>query len=280
MKPDNFIFKTGLNTSTLIPFNLDIAEQVEVCRRAGYDGIELWLRDIDSYVKSGGDLDDIRKQTQDWGLSVFNGIAFIKYADRDPAVRRADLEKAKKEMDILKKIGCSAMAAPPFGDTEGVSTEEYTEYFGELYKIGMEIGVEPYLELWGHRGNIRTIKKAWTILEKGDVENGKMLLDPIHIYKGGGDFRDIAGLSSAAIGTVHVNDFPLSMGRTELADTDRCFPGDGEADLNLFKEMISETGYRGFLSLELFVQDYGLKTAADVASYGLESIYKIFSGRA
>ena len=95
MKPNNFKFKTALNTSTLIPFNLNVAEQIEVCRKAGYDGIELWLRDIDSFIESGGSLEDVRKLAHDCRIEVFNGISFIKYADPDPAVRRIEIEKAK-----------------------------------------------------------------------------------------------------------------------------------------------------------------------------------------
>ncbi len=160
MKFKDFPFKTALNASTLRPFKLAIPEQIKISREAGYEGIELWMRDIYSYVESGGSIEDIGKLSIDLGIEVFDGIALIKWADKDPAVRAAEMEKAKREMEMLRTIGCGAMASPPFGDTESVTTEEYAEHFSRLHRAGMDIGVEPILEIWGHRGNVRTIAKA------------------------------------------------------------------------------------------------------------------------
>jgi 2-keto-myo-inositol isomerase len=276
MKPATFKFKAALNTSTLIPFELTISEQIQVCQEAGYEGIELWMRDINSYIETGKSLEDVKKQSQDSGIEILNCIAFIRWADTDTFIRSAEIEKAKKQMSILKELGCKAMAAPPFGDTKGNSVEDYAEYFTQLYRAGVDIGVEPFLEIWGHYGNIRTINKALAILGKSDIENGKVLIDPIHIHRGGGSFMDISNLSAESIGTVHVNDYPISPGINELTDTDRCFPGEGDAELNLFKEMLLKISYKKYLSLELFKTEYGNKTASDVAKYGIESIYRSF----
>jgi hypothetical protein len=40
--------------------------------------------------------------------------------------------------------------------------------------------------------------------------------------------------------------------------------------------MVLRTGYRSYLSLELFIEDYGGMRAADVARQGLESIHRTF----
>jgi len=150
-KPLDFPFRPALNCSTLRPFRLDILAQLRLCREAGYEGVEVWMPEISAFVEAGGDLEDIRRVSQDLGIEIFGCIGFIGWADRDPAVRRAGLEAGRREMQMLREIGCAAVAAPPCGDTEGVTTAEYAERFRELHLLGLEIGVEPLLEIWGHR---------------------------------------------------------------------------------------------------------------------------------
>jgi 2-keto-myo-inositol isomerase len=272
----DFPFRPALNTSTLRPFRLDIPTQLRLCREAGFEGIELWMREINAFVETGGDLAEIRRVSQDLGIEIFDSIGFIRWADSDPAVRHAEMETARREMQILREIGCPTLAAPPFGDTEGVTTEEYAERFRELHLLGSEINVEPLLEIWGHRGGIRTVRKSREILTISGVEKGKVLIDPIHIHKGGGGFGDIAELEEGSIGVVHVNDFTLAVPREQLTDRDRRFPGDGNADLALFGDMVLQAGYRGFLSLELFIDDYGKQDAAEVLNHGMQSMYRTF----
>jgi 2-keto-myo-inositol isomerase len=234
------------------------------------------MREIRAFVESGGDLGEIRKMSHDLGIEIFDCISFIRWADTDPAIRRAELETARREMQMLRELGCPAMAAPPFGDTEGVTTEEYAERFRELHLLGSEIGVEPLLEIWGHRGGIRTVRKSREILTASGVDEGKVLIDPIHIHKGGGEFSDIAELEKGSIGVVHVNDFDRALPREQLTDRDRRFPGEGNADLSLFGEMVLRTGYRGFLSLELFIDDCEKRGVDEVLDHGLQSIYREF----
>ncbi len=276
MNGEDFPFKPAINSSTLRPFQLDLLTQLRLAREAGYEGIELWMREIKAFAEAGGSLTDLRKASQDLGLEIFDCIGFLRWADRDPVVRRAEMETARREMHTLREIGCPAMAAPPFGDTEGVTTEEYAERFRGLHQLGAQLGVEPLLEIWGHRGGIRTVRKSREILAASGVEKGRLLIDPIHLHKGGGAFGDIAELAKGSIGVVHANDFTLAIPPEQLMDRDRRFPGDGDAELALFRDLVLRTGYRDFLSLELFIDDYGKRGVGEVLNQGLQSMYRTF----
>jgi len=271
-----FPFRTAMNASTLRPFHLDVPGQLRACAAAGFQGVELWVRDIRAFREAGGSLSDLGKLSADLGIEVFDGIAFFKWEDVDPAVRDAEIEKAREEMGMLAAMGCRAVAAPPWGDTENVKVEECAERFARLWAAGRELGVEPYLEMWGHRGNIRSVGAAAAILKHSGMRAAKVLVDPYHIHKGGGSFQDLATLPPGSIGAVHVNDFALSTDRSALTDKDRRFPGDGEADLSLFRDLVLQTGYRSYLSLELFIEDFGRMTVEEVARRGRESITKVF----
>src|SRR5690625_1098860 len=118
-REDMFPFKLALNTSTLFPFNLDVKQQVRVAAEAGYEGIELWVKDIEEYVENGGSLSDLRKWIDDHKITFVNAIAFFKWADADKATRNTAFQQAKQEISMLAELGCTAVAAPPFGEEIG-----------------------------------------------------------------------------------------------------------------------------------------------------------------
>lgn len=273
--PRGFPFRPAMNCSTLRPFRLDIFAQLRLCREAGYEGIEPWMRELTAFAEAGGSLSDVRKRAEDLGIEIFDAIGLIKWADRDPEVRRRAMEEARREMEMLQEIGCPAVGAPPAGDTEGVSTEQYAERFRELWRLGEQFGVEPLLEIWGHRGGIRTVRKACDILDACGLPKARVLVDPIHIYKGGGSFSDIGELAEGSIGVAHVNDFTVALSPEQLPEKDRRLPGDGDADLASYARELLMKGYRGFLSLELFIEDYGRRDAAEVLQDGLERMRRI-----
>jgi sugar phosphate isomerase/epimerase len=39
-----------LNTSTIRAYNLPVEEQIDAVAEAGFDGIELWVRDVEAYI--------------------------------------------------------------------------------------------------------------------------------------------------------------------------------------------------------------------------------------
>ena len=53
-------FRYCLNTSTINGGEVPVREQIQVASKAGYDAIELWLRDVTKYVERGGKVEVIR----------------------------------------------------------------------------------------------------------------------------------------------------------------------------------------------------------------------------
>lgn len=82
-----FPFKTALNASTLFPFRLDVKQQVRIAAEAGFEGIELWVKDIAAYLETGGTITDLKAYVAKSGITVANAIAFFPWADADDLVR-------------------------------------------------------------------------------------------------------------------------------------------------------------------------------------------------
>jgi sugar phosphate isomerase/epimerase len=70
----------------------------------------------------------------------------------------------------------------------------------------------------------------------------------------------------------HLNDYPATPPRETIRDADRVYPGDGVAPLPAMLKSLLATGFRGFLSLELFNPTYWQQDALTVARTGLEKM--------
>jgi len=92
------------------------------------------------------------------------------------------------------------------------------------------------------------------------------------MYVGGSDVTDLGRLRSNDIGIVHVNDYPAIPSRDQIEDHDRIFHGDGIAPSGKIAKLLYHVGYRGYLSLELFIDNYGNASALEVAKLGLKKI--------
>ncbi|BBH20297.1 xylose isomerase [Paenibacillus baekrokdamisoli] len=272
-----FPFKLALNVSTLFPYELDIKGQVQVAAEAGYEGIELWVKDIEQYVNNGGTIAQLKRYFADAGIQVVNAIAFFKWSDANDEVRAQAFLQAEKEMEMLVELGCLAVAAPPFGDVEAVTLEEMASYYAQLSNLGRKLGIEPYLEFWGRAKKLSRLSEALYVAAESGVEDAKLLLDPFHMYTGGSNVESLAYLNGQRIGIVHANDYPFSPAREVIEDRDRVFPGEGIAPSSKLAQLLYNSGYRGYLSLELFVESYGEQSAVEIARHGLEAMKKTYS---
>ncbi|MDF2723850.1 MAG: xylose isomerase-like barrel protein [Paenibacillus sp.] len=203
------------------------------------------------------------------------------WSDEDDAVREQALVQAEKEMELLAELGSVAVAAPPFGQVEHVSLETMAANFARLADLASCIGIKPYLEFWGRAKKLSRLGEAVYVAMESGVTDAQLLLDPFHMYTGGSSVDGLAYLNGERIGIVHANDYPAVPTRDTIADRDRVFPGEGVAPSAQLAQLLFSSGYRGYLSLELFIPQFGAMSALDVAKAGLASLadtYRIDDG--
>ena len=63
-------FRVCLNVSTIAGYKLPVQKQIDLCAEAGFEGIELWTRDVDAFVKQGGTYETLRRQLEGSGLFI------------------------------------------------------------------------------------------------------------------------------------------------------------------------------------------------------------------
>ncbi len=252
-------FRLCLNTSTLSnPFlgerPVDLVEAIEVAAAAGFDGIEVWMRDVHAHVNDGGDLDALRRRVDDLGLRVENGIGFAEWIVDDDQTRHAALESVRRDMAALVTLGCGRLAAPPAGAVEApeIDVDAVARRFDALCDVGVEVGVVPQLELWGFSANMSRVSDVIAVLDAAGRPTSPVLLDAYHLIKGGSGLGAVASFVDRTLEVFHVNDLPAGIERGDLVDADRVLPGEGDLDLaSAVRELGGRTG-EIVMSLELF----------------------------
>lgn len=273
-------FRYCLNTSTINGGEVPIRQQLQIASAAGYDGVELWLRDIEKFVQEGGQLADLAKEISDLGLGVDSAIAFGAWIVDDDAQRRAGLEQCKRDMDVIRTLGGKFIAAPPTGATKEpkLNLEAAAERYRRLLELGEQCDVTPQVELWGFSHNLSTLAEVLYVAAAANHPSACVLLDVYHLYKGGNDFSNMGLVPASKLHCLHMNDYPATPPRAEISDKDRIYPGDGVAPIGKILDALVAGGFAGTLSLELFNRDYWKLPPAQVAKTGIAKMKAVAAG--
>lgn len=269
-------FRYALNTATIRGQKLTLDAQVELTAKAGYNGIEPWMDDIEKYRNSGGSLADLKKRIADLGLAVVGAIGFANWIVDDDSARAKGLEHAKRDMDLVAQLGGTHIAAPPAGATDQANLDlrKAGERYRKLLEVSESIGVIPQVEVWGFSKSLSRLSEcAFVAIESGHPK-ACLLTDVYHLHKGGSDFASFGLVSGAAMHCMHINDFPADPPREKIADRNRVYPGDGVGPIGEILRTLDAGGFRGVLSLELFNPTYWMQDPLEVARTGLAKMKK------
>jgi sugar phosphate isomerase/epimerase len=250
-------FRISINVSTISGFGLSVQEQIRLSAAAGFEGIELWTRDVYRYVEAGGDAGDLKTLLDDCGLIPENIIAFSDWLSNDVQKSAQGMEQMKKDMELTAQLGGRHIAATGGGLDVFLPDrlELYWRQYAEIVHLGQSFGVTPLLELWGH-GTLNKLWKVLAIASGHPCSDAHLLLDFYHLYAGGNPFGALSLVNGACLPVFHINDYPGDIPAETLQDSDRVYPGDGICPFDEVIPTLCRAGFRGALSLELFNASY------------------------
>jgi sugar phosphate isomerase/epimerase len=269
-------FVLCLNTSTIRGQDaaVPLPKEIELAAKAGFTAMEPWIREIQAYVKNGGDLKDLRKRFEDNGITVVDAIGFAPWLMGDDAPDNKGIEQMKRDMELVAQIGAKHIAAPPMGATalEHYDLNKAADRYRKILEIGEQTGVTPMLEVWGHSKTLGTLADAAYVAVAAKHPKAAILTDVYHLYKGGSGFDGLKLLSGAALPVMHFNDYPADPPRDKIKDEHRIYPGDGTAPITQILRDLKAGGGTTALSLELFNREYWKQDPAEVLKTGAAKI--------
>ena len=267
---DGSTFKYALNTSTIRGEGRDLISSVEIASGAGYDGVEIWISELERCLQNGNSVGTIRNRIADLGMEVVSAIGFAPWL----APGDEGFDQMKREMELLAQIGCRRVAAPPAGLDPEIPLDlfEAGEKYRQLLNLGRETGVMPQLEFWGASPVLWHMGQVLMIASVAGDPDVKILPDVYHMFRGGSGFDTLRMLNGQLIDLFHLNDYPGDKPRLEQNDADRVYPGDGVAPMKQILGDLYRMGGEKILSLELFNPAYWNLEPLPVAKTGLRKM--------
>ncbi|MDB5155702.1 MAG: sugar phosphate isomerase/epimerase [Mucilaginibacter sp.] len=267
-------FKYSLNMSTIRGQKLGFIKEIQVAARAGFTSVEIWLDTFKVFLQNGGSTLEAKQIIDSLGVKVENAIGFAQWIVDDDTTRKEALEQLYREMDLLAKIGCTRIAAPPSGATglPLIDLNVITDRYRAILELGDKTGVTPMVEMWGSSNNLKKISQVLYVATESGHKNALVLLDAFHIYKGGSSLESLPFVGKNAIEVFHINDYPAGIAPEKISEPDRIYPGDGVAPLRQILRTIKNPDKPVVISLEVFNESYYKQDALLVAKTGLDKM--------
>ncbi len=257
-----------MNTSTIRPASLE--DKLRVTAAAGWDGIELWINELEDYEKGGGSLKELGQRIKDMGLYVPNIIGLWDAMPSTPEGFEASLPATRERMRRSSEVGSLHVAAIPAPDREDFDLKWGAEMYRELMRIGREdYGLAVAFEFVGFMKGVHRLGQACAVALDANDDKACLIMDTFHLFRGGSGFNALGLIQGTLIANFHFNDVPEDVPREEQGDEHRLYPGDGILPLTQVLKSLKAIGYHKALSLEIFKREYWEQPPDQVAADGL-----------
>jgi 4-hydroxyphenylpyruvate dioxygenase len=228
-----------------------LRQKMEAVAAARFDGIELFENDFINYSGSAA---DIRSIASDLGLSIDLYQPFRDFEGMPDAQFQRSLDRAERKFDLMHTLGvpmllvCSNTSPLSVAGDERSAAQLY-ELAERAAKRNIRIGYEALA--WGRHVNL--YRQAWAIVQQANHPHLGLILDSFHTLSMNDDPSGIADIPGDRIFFLQMADAPrMGLDVLQWARHFRCFPGQGQLDVENFLEQVLLAGYNGPLSLEIF----------------------------
>ena len=256
----------------------DLGEAIEVLADAGYDGVELLLDEPHLYP-SEADEDEIREvkdALDEHDLAVSNCNAFMltaiesihhpSFVEPGTSYRRRRIEYTKDALDVAAALDVPHISVEPGGPIPNGKSQAWAtktfldglrEVAAKAESVGVDVLVEPEPDLL-----IETSEQFLDLVERVDSPRVKCNFDAGHFFCVGEDPAELVETLGDHSEHYHIEDIPGD--RTH----DHTQLGEGAMDVDGFLTALEDSGYDGYVTVELYpYQETAAETARDAMRY-------------
>jgi len=262
------MFRTCIATVSL---SGDLHEKVDAIAAAGFDGIEIFETDLLAYPAAPA---EVGRMINAAGLKLVMFQPFRDFEGLPEPHRSRAFDRAERKFDVMGALGtdlmlvCSNVSPAALGGIQRAA-DDLRELGERAAKRGLRIGFEALA--WGR--HVFDHRDAWEIVRRADHPAVGIILDSFHTLARGIDPASIRQIPGDRILNVHVADAPpVKLDMLTLSRHFRNMPGQGALDVTGFLAAVQATGYDGYLSLEIFNDEFRSGSARQVAVDGRRSL--------
>lgn len=248
-----------------------LPEKLSAIADAGYQGVEIFENDLLYYTGSPA---DIRQMAADLGLQI---TLFQPFRDFEGANRNqfaANLERARRKFELMHQLGCDTLllcssVAPDTSPDIDLQISDLRALAELAEREKIKVGYEALA--WGT--HVNHWHQAWQRVKAVDSPAMGIVLDSFHVLALGDTLARLDEVPVEKITFLQLADAPvMKMDVLEWSRHFRCFPGQGELPVVEFARALTQRGYRGPWSLEVFNDGFRASPNGATAKDGYRSL--------
>lgn len=255
-----------------------LKDKISAIAKAGFKGIEIFENDL---IQHNGSVSEIRRMIEDHGLDLVTYQPLRDFEGLPEPLRSKALERAKSKLDLTAELGSDLlMVCSSCSPHSQAGISRSAEDFSQLGDLAKQRGLRVAFEALAWGKNTHDYRDSWEIVRQANHDCVGLCLDTFHIFSRATELNTLATIPGEKIFLVQVADAPqLTMDHLSWSRHYRCFPGQGELNLNEFMNKLHTTGYDGPLSLEIFNDRFRAGSMEKNAEDGFRSLVNLCNKR-
>src|SRR5580658_290700 len=230
-------------------------KSLEGWAKAGIKNVELADSLLDAFLKTDT-LAAAGRVFKDLGLTAVSSQTVLPDLWIPGPARTASLETWKKRCDQFSSLGVPKVYCPSVTNRK-VTAEDYKgtpACIREAGEIAKQYNITGMIEFARTSTHLATLTSSLKMIREAGHPNVRPMMDFFHFWSGLSKFEDLDLLEHGELVHAHFQD--VADVPKELYDNNsRLIPGDGIAPLTKILHKLSEKGYAGALSVELFLPE-------------------------
>ena len=225
--------------------------------RAGIKNVEITAAQLDAFLKNDS-LAAAKRVLTDNGLTPVSAACGVGGLWEPNPNHATALDNLKKRCEMLAELGLTHIYAPVGGGMQKFTEDDYKAGADNMRQAGdivQQFKMRMTAEFTRNSPFISTLPTMLKVTRAAGHPAVKPLVDCYHFWSGNNKLEDLDQLKPNEIGHMHFQDVP-DMPRELLDNTTRLIPGDGISPLTTILRKVSDKGYSGSLSVELFLPKY------------------------
>jgi 4-hydroxyphenylpyruvate dioxygenase len=231
-------------------------KSLEGWARAGIKDVEITNILLDEFLKTEN-LAAARRVITDLGLNLVHAATGVLELWEPNPNRAAALDNLKRRCEMYANMGLNHVYAAT-ATSKKVTEEDYKagpENMHDAGEVAKQFNMSLRIEFLRTSTFISTLPTILKLTRAAAHPNISPMLDIYHFWSGLNKLEDLDMIRTGEIAHVHFQDVP-DIPREMLDLSTRIIPGDGIAPLNKILGKLSEKGYAGPLSVELFLPKF------------------------
>jgi 2-keto-myo-inositol isomerase len=228
-------------------------KSLEGWARAGIKDVEITNVLLDEFLKTEN-LASARQVIIDLGLNPVQGATGVTELFEPNPNRATALDNLKRRCEMYASMRINRVYATT-ATNKKITEDDYKAGAQNIHDAGdvaKQFDMSLRIEFLRTSPFISTLPTILKITRTASHPNVSPMLDCYHYWSGLSKLEDLDLIQPGEIGHVHFQDVP-DMPREMLDLTTRIIPGDGVSPLTRILGKLSEKGYAGPLSVELFL---------------------------